>query len=71
MEKELIEIKGKSDGVGRPVLYGTSEKFMDYFGINDLKDLPQPKDLSSSENQIGISKEEDMPKQDPGEPVSL
>lgn len=53
LEKELISIKGKSDGIGKPILYGTSSKFMDYFGINDLKDLPQPKDFSEDENQIG------------------
>ncbi|HEX8549146.1 MAG TPA: SMC-Scp complex subunit ScpB [Cytophagaceae bacterium] len=60
LEKELIEIKGKSDGVGRPVLYGTSNKFMEYFGINDIKELPLPKDLGSSENQIGLASEDDM-----------
>jgi len=49
LEKELIEIKGKSDGVGRPIIYGTSEKFMDYFGINDLKELPTPKDFPTEE----------------------
>jgi|SRR5690606_1927302 segregation and condensation protein B len=53
LEKGLIMIKGKSDSIGRPLLYGTSEKFMNYFGINDLKDLPQPKDFLPEENQIG------------------
>lgn len=53
LEKGLIMIKGKSDSLGRPLLYGTSEKFMNYFGINDLKDLPQPKDFLPDENQIG------------------
>jgi segregation and condensation protein B len=53
LEKELIEIKGKSDGIGRPVLYGTSNKFMEYFGINNLKDLPSPKDFAKEENTIG------------------
>jgi segregation and condensation protein B len=52
----LIEIKGKSDGVGRPLIYGTSPKFMDYFGINSLQDLPQPKDFSQPEHQIGEEK---------------
>jgi segregation and condensation protein B len=53
LEKQLIEIQGKSEGVGKPILYGTTEKFMDYFGINSLKDLPLPKDFGTSENQIG------------------
>ncbi len=53
LEKELLEIKGKSDAVGRPLLYGTSQKFMDYFGINDLKELPTPKDFKLEDNSIG------------------
>lgn len=57
LEKELIEIKGKSDGLGRPLIYGTSEKFMEYFGINSLKDMPTPKDFSQNDNQIGEQKE--------------
>jgi len=57
LEKELLVIKGKSDAVGRPLLYGTSDKFMDYFGINSLKDLPQPKDILPDENFIGEKNE--------------
>jgi len=53
LEKSLVEIKGKSDAVGRPMLYGTTEKFMEYFGINSLKDLPLPKDLAAEVNEIG------------------
>ena len=53
LEKELVEIKGKSETVGRPLLYGTSEKFMDYFGINDLQELPMPKDFAHADNEIG------------------
>jgi len=53
LEKELVEIQGKSDGVGRPILYGTSHKFLEYFGINTLKDLPSPKDFASDTNEIG------------------
>ncbi|NEM96334.1 SMC-Scp complex subunit ScpB [Pontibacter burrus] len=53
LEKDLIEIKGKADTIGRPVLYGTSQKFMDYFGINHIKDLPQLKDFATEENVIG------------------
>lgn len=46
LEKELIMIKGKADTPGRPVLYGTSDKFMEYFGMNSLDDLPQAKDFA-------------------------
>lgn len=57
LEKELIEIQGKSEGVGKPLIYGTSKKFMEYFGINSLRDLPQPKDFTQTENQIGEERE--------------
>jgi segregation and condensation protein B len=57
LDKELIEITGKSDAVGRPLLYGTTQKFMEYFGLNNLKDLPQPKDFSPDVNEIGEVKE--------------
>jgi segregation and condensation protein B len=57
LEKELIMIKGKSESVGRPILYGTNQKFMEYFGINTLRDLPQPKDFATSENEIGEGSE--------------
>jgi len=53
LEKELISIEGRSDGPGRPLLYGTSTKFMDYFGLKSLKDLPKPKDFKEPDSQIG------------------
>jgi len=53
LEKQLIEIKGKGDSIGRPIIYGTSEKFMEYFGINNLKELPTIKDFETEENSIG------------------
>ncbi|QXV64918.1 SMC-Scp complex subunit ScpB [Mucilaginibacter sp. 21P] len=53
LEKELIAITGKSDAIGKPILYGTSNMFMDYFGINNISELPQLKDVSSEESSIG------------------
>ena len=54
LEKGLLEIKGKSDSIGRPLLYGTSDFFMEYFGINSLSELPAPKDLTPvDDNSIG------------------
>lgn len=57
LEKDLIEIKGKADTIGKPMLYGTNQSFMDYFGINNLKDLPTPKDFVQEENTIGKEEE--------------
>ncbi|MEM7103534.1 MAG: SMC-Scp complex subunit ScpB [Bacteroidota bacterium] len=53
LEKELIHIAGRSESPGRPLLYTTSAKFMDYFGLRSIKDLPKLKDLSSAENEVG------------------
>lgn len=43
MEKGLIRIAGRHDSLGRPVLYGTTKKFLQVFGLRSLKDLPQVK----------------------------
>lgn len=53
LEKELITIVGKSDTVGRPILYSTSQQFMDYFGINDLSELPQIKEFTDGSASVG------------------
>ena len=53
LEKELVVISGRSEGPGRPLLYATSDRFMDYMGINSLTDLPKPKDFKEVENSIG------------------
>jgi segregation and condensation protein B len=53
LEKELVEITGRSDGPGRPLFYGTGEKFMNYFGISDLSELPKTKDFKMVENEVG------------------
>ena len=53
LEKELVSIVARAEGPGRPLLYGTSPRFMDYFGIKSLDDLPQPKEFADPDNQIG------------------
>jgi segregation and condensation protein B len=55
LDKQLIEITGKAETVGRPMLYGTTPKFMEYFGINDIGELPVPKDFAGEINIIGES----------------
>ena len=53
LEKELVSITGRSEGPGRPLLYGTSERFMDYFGLKSLRDLPTPKDFKLPDSTVG------------------
>ena len=42
MEKHLVKIAGRAEVPGRPILYGTTKRFLELFGLNSLKDLPQP-----------------------------
>ena len=49
LEKELIIMKGRSDAPGRPVLYATSDFFMEHFGINSTDELPRLKELEVAE----------------------
>jgi segregation and condensation protein B len=55
VKKELVEEAGRSPGVGRPILYGTTSIFLKNFGFRNLKDLPAIDDISS------ILREEDEP----------
>jgi segregation and condensation protein B len=45
LERNLITIRGRSKVVGRPLLYGTTPEFLDYFGLKDLTELPRPEEL--------------------------
>jgi segregation and condensation protein B len=45
LERNLVTIKGRSKVVGRPLLYGTTQEFLDYFGLRDLTELPRPEEL--------------------------
>jgi segregation and condensation protein B len=45
MEKHLVNIAGRAEEPGRPILYGTTKRFLQLFGLNNLKDLPQSEEL--------------------------
>ncbi|MGW8273058.1 MAG: SMC-Scp complex subunit ScpB, partial [Thermodesulfovibrionales bacterium] len=44
-DKRLIKILGKKEVPGKPILYGTSREFLQFFGLKDLSELPTLKDL--------------------------
>lgn len=55
LEKDLIVISGRSEMVGKPILYSVSKNFMDYFGINSMDELPKIKDMPHQvENEVGV-----------------
>ncbi len=45
MEKGLVRVAGRSDQIGRALLYGTTKKFLQAFGLSSVKDLPDAKQL--------------------------
>ena len=47
MRRELVEEKGRSTAIGRPVLYVTTRRFLELFGFETLADLPQIEDMDS------------------------
>jgi segregation and condensation protein B len=45
----MVKIAGRAEVIGRPLLYGTTKKFLDMFGLNNLKDLPKVEELKRPE----------------------
>lgn len=45
MEMGLTDVVGRSDSLGRPLLYGTTDLFLEQFGLNDLDDLPRLREI--------------------------
>ncbi len=54
LEKNLIAITGRAETIGRPLLYGSTDEFLKYFGLNKLSDLPKPREIEE------IMKDEDF-----------
>lgn len=45
LERELITMVGRGEGVGRPLLFGTTQKFLKRLGLKSLSDLPKPREI--------------------------
>jgi len=45
-ERGLVEVVGRGEGLGRPLLYGTTRFFLEHFGFRSLDDLPRPDELA-------------------------
>lgn len=45
VDRELVRITGREEGMGRPLLYGTTGRFLEYFGLPSLDALPRPEEL--------------------------
>jgi segregation and condensation protein B len=61
MERELIVISGRKEVPGNPAMYRTSTKFLDYFGLDSLEDLPKFEIIRSQPlSEIGQIEEDDQ-----------
>ncbi len=52
MEKGLVKIAGRHDSLGRPVLYGTTKKFLQVYGLKSLKELPKKNQLAGDTEHL-------------------
>jgi len=64
LERDLITITGKSDTPGRPMLYGTTQKFLEHFGLSNLDAMPKAAELrlqaaalKTAEEKVEVQKE--------------
>jgi segregation and condensation protein B len=57
LERNLVAISGRSEEVGKPLLYGTTPEFLRYFGINDISELPKPKEVEEIMGKLDGSQE--------------
>jgi segregation and condensation protein B len=63
-ERHLVEPVARGEGLGRPLLYGTTSKFLEHFGFRSLEDLPRPDELPivlrerTAPSQEGVASEE-------------
>jgi segregation and condensation protein B len=58
MYKGLVKIVGKAEVLGRPLLYGTTKKFLEVFGLSTLKDLPKVEELKQPNQSLEPERQE-------------
>ena len=71
IEKNLVKIMGRRETVGRPIIYGTTQEFLQYFGLNSLDELPKLEEFNFTEKDIELPehlKKEEVEQQEGGKP---
>ena len=71
IEKNLVKIMGRRETVGRPIIYGTTQEFLQYFGLNSLEELPRLEEFHFTEKDIELPehlKKEEVEQQEGGKP---
>src|SRR3989338_4172124 len=54
IEKNLVRILGDRETVGHPIIYGTTQEFLQYFGLNSLEELPKLEEFHFTEKDIEL-----------------
>ena len=54
IEKDLVKLAGRKETIGRPILYGTTPDFLQYFGLNSLEELPKLEEFNITEKDIEL-----------------
>jgi segregation and condensation protein B len=74
-DRDLVEVVGRGEGLGRPLLYGTTRRFLEHFGFASLDELPRPEELpvvlrrqAPLEQLLEEESDEGEPGEEPGEP---
>ena len=57
LDKDLLKVRGRKEVIGRPLMYGTTDKFLEIFGLNSLDDLPVLRDFSEEDLEYGKPQE--------------
>ncbi len=68
-ERGLVDVVGRGEGIGRPLLYGTTPRFLEHFGFESLAALPRPDELPIvlRDRDLAILPEEETPEADPNQ----
>jgi len=54
LERKLVTIAGRAEGPGKPLLLKTTREFLRHFGVNDISDLPKPKEIEELFKENGV-----------------
>ena len=65
LEKGLVKTKGRKEGIGRPIIYVTTRRFLEYFGLTSLSELPELEKVGVAGSKIELASEKT--KQEPAE----
>ena len=68
-ERELIAISGRGEGLGRPFLYSTTSRFLEYLGLKDIRDIPDMEELEKSLETLDLIPPADHSVEAGGEPA--